>query len=217
MPSVSTYIESQRDLYHERALLSLYRSDAAPWCGMPEARDWAFWIMAFQDVLQLIEQRIDDPDLRRTVGIHRMEDGGHDKWYFQDLETLRLPIGNGPELFGEVQRPARELSYRQFGRILAARTDVERLIILEVIEATSLSLFESTSQYVRRHGKDHELLFFSENHLNAERDHERRTEGENSMAIALDHTPSEPFEPFVRSCYGDFAAFIDALHSRHYA
>lgn len=217
MTSVPLYIEDQRLLYRQRPLLAMYRSPRSAWRDMPEARDWAFWIMTFQDILQLIEGRIEDPVLRRTVGVHRDEDGGHDKWYFEDLRTLALPLGDGPDLFGETHRPARELSYRQLGRVIEARSDLERLIVLEVIEATSLSLFESTAEYVRRHGRERDLLFFSENHLNAELQHDRRTEDENVIGALLESASAAPHARMIEDCYGDFARFIDELHERHYA
>jgi hypothetical protein len=131
----------------------------------------SFFVLAFQDILRLNEDRITDPVLRPIVRHHRQEDLGHDAWFLYDLRQLGKPC-DAELLFGKEQEVTRDTSFEIVSEIFQASDDRVRLVIPLALEAMGHPFFSRVHKFFVRAGFKGQLRYFSKEHFLIEQSHE---------------------------------------------
>lgn len=130
-----------------------------------------FFVLAFQDVLRLNENRVVDPAIRRIVRKHRFEERGHEAWFLHDIAELRIER-DVRWIFGAHHEATRDASYAIIGEVLAARDDRVRLTLLLILEATSEVFSSRIGRYLEKVGQENALYYFARTHHDREMGHE---------------------------------------------
>jgi len=132
----------------------------------------SFFVMAFRDVLRLNAKNTRDTKLRRVFEQHCVEEADHALWFLSDVREL---CGREPDLeslFGARHATTRDATYSVIAEVLRTDSDAERLAVLLALEAISEAFFEISAPYFERTGATAWSLYFSQHHLDAEREHE---------------------------------------------
>lgn len=129
----------------------------------------SFWVMNYQDLLRLNEDRMEDPSTRKLARLHRAEEAGHERWFLEDLQALEAGQPDLPWIFGAHHTPVRDATHALLAEVYRARTDADRLALLLVCEATGKIFFDRVDARIRRLGLEYGLQFFSGSHPEAER------------------------------------------------
>ncbi len=130
-----------------------------------------FFVLAFQDVLRLNENRVSDRDIRRIIRRHRFEERGHEAWFLHDIAELRIER-DIRWIFGPHHEATRDASYSIVGEVLAARDDRVRLTLLLILEATSEIFASRIGRYLEQTGHKNPLYYFARAHSDREMGHE---------------------------------------------
>src|SRR4029079_9723223 len=70
-----------------------------------------FWVLAYQDILRLNWERVQDPGLRDLLARHRADDEHH-RWFLADLTRIYGDTRRPPEwLFGDEHRRTRDAAW----------------------------------------------------------------------------------------------------------
>ncbi|MGB3240841.1 MAG: hypothetical protein WBB29_21320 [Geitlerinemataceae cyanobacterium] len=111
----------------------------------------AFFIMSFGDLNKYIfrDETTSDP-IQELINTHTHEDEHHSVWFLQDLEKLSfddsLKFSDTLDfLWGEETQITRWVTHQLFGYAFGA-TPIQKLVIIEVLEATGNIVFTSASQ-----------------------------------------------------------------------
>jgi hypothetical protein len=134
------------------------------------ARGLSFFVMSFQDMLRLNAVHMTDPVLKQMAVGQRKDDSGHDRWFLNDLEKLRL----APDLrwlFSKRHQQTRDTSYEIIAQIFGASSDPARLVVGLSLEATGGVYFSRVHKFFARFGLGHGLRFFSQHHWDVEQSH----------------------------------------------
>ncbi|HEY5798610.1 MAG TPA: hypothetical protein VIT92_00240, partial [Burkholderiaceae bacterium] len=131
----------------------------------------SFWVFTFPDVLCLNQAACVDTQVARLLAEQRRIDTGHEKWYLHDYAVLHgRPLDREtltqPGLLG-----VREASYRLVVAAMQAETDVERLALVQGLEAAGDVFFAATEAYFARSGLAGRLRYFSGIHRDLELTH----------------------------------------------
>lgn len=137
----------------------------------PFTAQGAFFVLGFRDLVQIIEERMSDPDLQDLLRRHRQEEVNHDDWFLRDITRLLGAPPTLEALFGLAHTPTRRGTYGLIAEALGARDDVERLCLLLSLEAYGEVCFGAIEAYFQRCGVAKELVFFAGQHVEAEQDH----------------------------------------------
>jgi len=175
-----------------------------------------FWVMVFQDILRLNEERITDPDLRKIARHHRLEDAGHERWFLHDRNYICGKDSRGENidwLFGKTVRWARDPAYAILAEIYRSDNEWLNIVLLLSIESTGHVFFEKIVQKTQQIGEDKNLKYFSSSHLDAEMGHslfEKQLE-DNLHATALPGGIRHDALALVDRCYAAFDQLFDGL------
>jgi hypothetical protein len=130
-----------------------------------------FYVLAFQDMLRIAHERVQDPEMRDIAGRHREEDAGHEQWFLTDAVELDS-TRDVAWIFGTEHRPTRDFSYLLLSEILTAGDDRLRLLFPLVLEAAGAVFFERVVGLVKRSGYQGRLRYFAPSHQQVESAHE---------------------------------------------
>jgi len=155
------------------------------------ARDLTFWVMTFQDLLRLNEERVEDVELRKVAHFLRAGDAGHDKWFLNDLVKLTGYVPDGRWAFGPSHARTRDASWALISEMHLATRDFDRIILMLSLEAAAQAFFPKVAQYVGGPAVERGLVFFSSVHVESEGDHQLTPEQLERMLSRIPHTPSE--------------------------
>jgi len=177
------------------------------------APDLTFWVMSFQDILRLNASLTRDPQLRKIVRHHRVEDAGHDQWFLEDLAVLELPEPGVRWLFGKKHTPTRDAAYAILSEVFRATDDRLRLVLVKTLESAGHVFFGRVSAIVEQAGWTKALKYFSFSHLEVEKNHQvfEREIAETVSAIRLEPSLRAEARQLVDRCYAAFVAMFDAL------
>jgi hypothetical protein len=142
--------------------------------AMTFTKDLAFWVMSFQDILRLIPPQIKSKALRRIATHHKIEDGGHNIWFLEDLEFLNKNNKGGlniKELFSKEHELTRDFSYKMVAEALKPSKDHEKITLILALESGGHVFFEETANFVNLKGHSLDLKYFSSYHLEVEQSH----------------------------------------------
>ncbi|XXX73072.1 hypothetical protein WMF30_36025 [Sorangium sp. So ce134] len=175
-----------------------------------------FFVMTFQDILRVCDERAADPEYKRMVHRHRLEDAGHDRWFLGDLAALCVAPPTAAELFGEPHRAAREASLALLSDALSARHDACLLTLLLTLESAGHVFFERVARYFARIGERRRLRYFSQTHLDVEKAHDVFEEDTDARieAIALDQEARTEALRLVDRCYRELTGMFDTFEAQ---
>lgn len=131
----------------------------------------AFWVKAFQDLLGIIEDRVEDPTMRAIASHIRQGDAGHDNWFALDMKLVGNPLPTYQEVFGPEHRSTRLASYALVAETFRVQDDRLLIVLLLALEAASYVFFTKMAEYLEHAGFPHELQYFGRRHLDAELEH----------------------------------------------
>jgi hypothetical protein len=132
----------------------------------------SFWVMSFQDLLRLNQERITSLELRHIVRQHRLEDTGHEQWFLQDINKMRCKALNLRSLYSRNHAATRDATYALMSEVFQASSDYQRIALLLTLESASHVFFGFTVDFIDHMGYSTSLLYFSHNHLDCEKNHE---------------------------------------------
>jgi hypothetical protein len=179
MKQVFSHIAKRSDEYAREPLFAYLRNPAVdpgerlgfvPWA--------AHFVMTFADLYHFF-LRVEQPRDRyeELANIHLSEEGPHWKWFLTDLAN----VGMDPTLrftdalrvlWGAPTQRTRQLSY-EICKLSAGLTSLERLVMLNTIEATgkvTLEAFRPAGRQVEaRSGR--RLVYFGDQHVDSEHQH----------------------------------------------
>ncbi len=175
----------------------------------------AFFILAFQDMLRINEAQITDPVLLPIAQHHRQEDLGHDIWFLHDIQKLDADC-SAALLFSEKSVQTRDTSYAIAAEIYRASDDRIRLVIPLVLEAAGHIFFSRAYHFFNRAGYTDRLKYFSEEHFQAELDHEMFDQDINQRLQALHLTDELRQEAgdVVERIFTALIAMVSALNDQ---
>ena len=175
-----------------------------------------FWVMAFQDVLRLNEERVTDPDLKKIARHHRLEDAGHEQWFLHDRNYMCGMDSNSADLnalFGKDARWARDPAYAIMAEVFKSDSDWLNIVLLLVIESSGHVFFEKIVKQVQAIGEDRNLKYFSSSHFKVELAH-ALFDDEMERKLYAEPLPENIREDALRlvdRCYGAFDQMFDGL------
>jgi len=175
-----------------------------------------FWIMTFQDVLRLNEERITDPHLKKIAHHHRLEDAGHELWFLHDRSYLSNKASNDVDilwLFGRETRSMRDPAYAILAEVYKSDSEWLNIALLFVVESSGHVFFERVAEQVEKTGEERKLKYFSRSHLDAELAHALfDVEEEHTLyATPLPANIRHDAIQLVDRCYDDFNRMFDGL------
>ncbi|WP_437950079.1 hypothetical protein WME98_04145 [Sorangium sp. So ce296] len=175
-----------------------------------------FFVMTFQDILRICDERATEPGYKSMVHRHRLEDAGHDRWFLGDLAALGLEPPAAAELFGERHRAARNASLALLSEALRARHDACRLTLLLTLESAGHVFFERVARYLERIGERRRLRYFSQTHLDVEKAHDVFEEDTDARieAISLDQETRTEALQLIDRCYRELTGMFDAIEAQ---
>ncbi|KYG03759.1 hypothetical protein BE21_04445 [Sorangium cellulosum] len=175
-----------------------------------------FFVMTFQDILRICDERATDPEYKRMVHRHRLEDAGHDRWFLGDLAALGVAPPTAAELFGEPHHASRDASLALLSDALGARHDTCRLTLLLTLESAGHVFFERVARYLVRVGERRRLRYFSQAHLDIEKAHDIFEEDTDARieAIVLDQEERAEALRVSDRCYRELTGMFDAFEAQ---
>lgn len=175
-----------------------------------------FFVMTFHDLLDLLEARMIDPELRRIVAHHVGEERGHDRWFLEDMGTFGIRLPTVPELFGDEHGVTREASYALIAEAYRAQDDFTRVGLVLALEATGHVFFDRASEYGPWQRMPRKLKFFSRHHLDVEEAHRlfEQKMVDYLAAIPLDDTVRTRTLACVDRAFDAFHRMFDGMENR---
>jgi hypothetical protein len=175
-----------------------------------------FWVMVFQDILRLNEERVTDPDLKRIAHHHRLEDAGHEQWFLHDRNYVGDRNSNDEDigwLFGRETRSMRDPAYAILAEIYRGDSEWLNIALLFVMESSGHVFFERVAEQVRKTGEEHKLKYFSHSHLDVELAHALFDEEMERILYEapLPETIRRDAIGLVNRCYDAFNKMFDGL------
>ncbi|WP_437670030.1 iron-containing redox enzyme family protein [Sorangium sp. So ce131] len=216
MKIVQQHIARHQTRFHDHPFFARLDKDPPLEQLAPFPFCFTFFALTFQEILRACDERVTDPDIKRMVHRHRLEDAGHDRWFLADLATLGIEPPTGTQLFGPPHDAARQASFALMSEALGARHDACVLTLLLAIESTGHVFFERIARYMARIGETRRLRYFSQSHLDVEKAHDVFDEDTDAQLEALVLAPEVRDEALqlVDRCYRDLIAMYDGIEAQ---
>jgi len=128
----------------------------------PALPAFSFWIMSFQDVLRVSEERATGAEVRQFIRNHRAEAVGQDKWFVCDLLKLEGQLPDLLALFGARHTMSRNASYALLAEAYNARSDLNRLLLIQSAQVLNALLLSEMTTFMGRARVKPELRYFSD-------------------------------------------------------
>jgi hypothetical protein len=181
--------------------------------GMAFVPRLMFWVMVFQDILNIIPPQVKSAHLRRIATHHKMEDSGHDKWFLQDIAYLEKDrIVSIEWLFSPEHKITRDVAYRIISEAFHGK-DHQKIILILALESTGHIFFEHVAKFVKSKGHDADLKYLSSYHLDVELNHAVFEEKlkESLFSIVLTSEEREESIAMIDRIYDAFHTLFDYL------
>jgi hypothetical protein len=179
--------------------------------------DLTFWVMAFQDILRLNEERVTDPYLKKIAHHHKFEDAGHEQWFLYDKNHMCGRHTSTAEdvnwLFGRETRLTRDPVYALVSEVYRSESDWVRIALLITIESSGHVFFDRIVNKMLELGENENLKYFAKSHLDVELAHDLfEADMERELyAAPLPADISRDALALVDRCYDAFNAMFDGL------
>lgn len=173
MKQVRQYIKERQSRFGEiKFFEELERYESTSTDGaLAFIRGLTFFVMAFQDILRLNEERVKDRELRIIARHHRLEDKGHDIWFLHDLAEVDGNLPDVGEIFSAAHTVTRDTAYALIGEVFKSTDDRANIALLLVLESTGHVFFNRVVETLERIGDKHNLYYFARGHLDIELGH----------------------------------------------
>ncbi len=136
------------------------------------AYNTGFWNMAFQDVIRLVNEAVESPELKVYSEHHFMEDSGHHLWFLHDIKQLGYDWGSRLySYFEDRNATARVLTYKILSELFRLKDDRLRIALLLSLESPGHVFFGKMSRYMAKHGLAGEMQYFGKSHIQVEKEH----------------------------------------------
>lgn len=181
--------------------------------GMAFVPRLMFWVMVFQDILNIIPPQVKSAHLRRIATHHKHEDSGHDKWFLEDIAYLeKNHILTIEWLFSPEHKITRDVAYRIISEAFHGK-DHQKIILILALESTGHIFFENVAKFVKSKGHDANLKYLSSYHLEVEMNHEIFEEKlkESLYSIVLNEEDRNASIAMIDRIYGAFDTLFDYL------
>lgn len=178
------------------------------------AYNTGFWNLAFQDVLKILDDSVQSPELKRYSRKHREEDANHHIWFLQDMKTLGYPWDSRVYSFFEDRNiPTRIHTYKILSELFALRDDRQRVAFLMVLESPGHAFFGKMCEYMERQGISEKMRYFGRGHIEVEINHtifEDNSEDYISNIVLEDEIAAESIA-MVRRIHALFHGLADEM------
>lgn len=213
MKFVQSYIKCKQVELSSHAFFHRLKADRHIGEVLPFASKLTFWVMVFQDVLQLNTRRITHPTLSRIARHHLAEDAGHDRWFLNDLLAIDGKHPDISQLFGKSHASTRHAAYALVAEVFKAQDDEERIVLLLTLESAGHVFFERIVDFFEAHDVRRSLKYFSRHHLDAEKSHEMFERQLEALlaAVVLSGEMRERCLALLDRCYAAFQVIFDEL------
>ena len=151
------------------------------------------FIMSFADLCKYVlrQEPTNDDKIQAILNQHTYEDDSHWEWFLEDIEKLgfncSLQFNDSLRfLWSEETKTSRLLTYQLYNYITRSEL-IEKLVILEAIEATSDVLVSATKQVTDRLQlvTNQEYKYFGDCHCEAENNHHAYSDDVNKFIETL--------------------------------
>ncbi len=215
MKRIEAYIESKQAELAAHPFFGRLRRASHLGEILPFAGKLTFWVMAFQDLLQINARKIQGPALAKIARHHMAEDAGHDRWFLADLKAIEGAYPDVSKLFGKEHAAVRHLSYGLMAEVYRQQSDEERIVFLQALESSSHVFFERVVEFFHRHGVRQALKYFGDAHLDAENSHamfEQELEAE-LLSMTLPDEQYARCTALIDRSYAAFNAIFDEIEA----
>ena len=189
MKDILALIEQKQQIYSQLPFFNFMRDKSiAPLKRLSFAPCAAYFIMSFADLNRyVLRQEPTEDKVQIILNQHSYEDDFHWQWFLEDIQKL----GFNPELafneslkflWSEETKASRLLSFRLY-QYIAQSEPIEKLVVLEAIEATSDVLVAATKEITNdlKLTTKQEYKYFGEIHFDAESDHQAHSQDVNQF------------------------------------
>lgn len=171
MYAVQTYLSEKQEHFKSHPFFEALNKKTDFSEGMSFVPQLAFWVLVFQDILNIIPREVKAAYLRRIATHHKHEDAGHDKWFLEDMAYLgKKHILTIEWLFSPEHRITRDVAYRIISEAFHGK-DYQKIILILALESTGHIFFEHIAKFAKNTGHDATLKYFSSHHLEVEMNH----------------------------------------------
>jgi hypothetical protein len=175
----------------------------------------SFWVMSFQDLLRLNEERINHDEIRSIVRKHRLEQSGHEHWFVSDVNDMECKILTLQSIYSRNYAATRDATYALMSEVFQARNDYERIVLLLTLESTSNIFLRFTVDFVEALSYSSSLRYFSKYNLEFERNYtifaEKLTE--HFVEVQLTQDEEAHILKMIDRIYTAFNLMFDGLTS----
>lgn len=179
MKDILALIKNKQQVYAKSPLFKFMQDENIhPIKRLAFAPCAAPFIMSFADLNKyVLRQEPTNDKIQKILNQHTYEDDSHWQWFLEDMQKLgfncSLPFNDSLKLlWSEETRVSRLLTYQLY-QYIAQSEPIEKLVVLEAIEATSDILVLATKQITEELQllTNQEYKYFGECHFDAEKDH----------------------------------------------
>lgn len=157
--------------FEEHAFFEFIRTNPPPQWLMTILPRMGFWAHTFQDMVKLVEFRVEDPMLKSIASHIRSGDMGHDNWFALDMKRLGIEMPSLRTVYSRTHEKIRMASYEIVSEVYHATDDRLLIVLLLALESASYVFFESMTEYLEQNELPFELKYFGRNHLDSELEH----------------------------------------------
>lgn len=223
MQAVLDHIEARRQAYASLPLFDHLRDPGDDPAGaLTFMRNAAHFVMSFADLNRFcFRDEIHTGGWQDDVNAHTYEDDHHWPWYLSDLKTLglddRLSFTDALQfLWADANRETRLLSYRLWA-LAENALPLERMVIIEAIEATGVVFFGglvSVSRRVPEGRLARPLIYVADHHFAVEQGHAagQASHDERLAQIALSDAERRRYIRLVDAVFDHFIAWSAELY-----
>lgn len=189
MKDILELIEQKKKVYSQSAFFKFLQDETIdPSERLAFAPCAAPFIMSFADLCKyVLRQEPTNDKIQSILNQHTYEDESHWRWFLEDLDTLGfnslLPLNDCLRFFwGKETQASRLLTYQLYAYI-AQSEPIEKLVVLEAMEAAS-DVFMSNTKPVAtllQSITNREYQYFGERHFEAEMSHNTHSHSVNNF------------------------------------
>lgn len=184
MKSILALIEEKQKVYAQLPFFQFMRDQSIkPEKRLAFAPCAASFIMSFADLNKYaLRQEPTEDKIQLILNQHTYEDDFHWQWFLEDMQKLgfncSLQFNESLSLLWSDQTKYSRLLVYQLYEYIAQSEPIEKLIILEAIEATSDVLVAATQKIMKKLSSTTglEYKYFGDCHFNAENNHNAHSE-----------------------------------------
>jgi hypothetical protein len=213
------HIRSRGERFARQPMFEYLRDEQIPpeqrLCFLPMM---AHYVFSFVDINQYIlrDESIDTP-FQRLVNIHTREDATHWPWWIADMQTAGLDKTGSftsAMLFtwSDATRRSRILTYDLIAAIARA-TPVQRLAIVETIEATGYAFLSATASACQKLDPN-PYVYCGATHAHVESGHHMGTDDAVDYLGSITLTDDELDDTLavVDRLFGSYIGFVDEMY-----